>query len=51
MDITVCVGDLVSVTVEDDTAPNLDALESVLRRAGDEALRVHAALAASARDE
>lgn len=50
MDVTVSIGELISVEIADDTEPNLDALESVLRRAGDEALRVHRELAATSRD-
>lgn len=45
MNVNVSIGELVSVSVDDDTEPNLEALEFVLRRCGDAALRIHGALA------
>jgi hypothetical protein len=44
LEISISIGDMVAVAIEDETEPNLEALESVLRRAGDEALRLHQAI-------
>lgn len=50
-DLSVTVGDLVSISVEVEENASLEVFESLLRRAGDEALRVHAALASTATEE